>query len=177
MDVNRVGRSLVMFMVLGAGCASSPWAVPEPIQSKINQTVTFSQILDHPENYVGMVVVIGGEVLNARRLHDGTQLEVLQLPLDDSHRPTTQRTASQGRFLALEKTSVDPATFSKNTRVTLVGKVTGSKVAPLDESEYRFPTLEVAYLQVWDPEPVNPPQGYGVGLGLGGGGVGMGTGF
>ena len=36
----------------------------------------------------------------AKRLKEGTQLEVLQLPLDDDQRPAGQRTGSQGRLLA-----------------------------------------------------------------------------
>ena len=56
----------------------------------------------------------------------GTQLEVLQLPLEDDQGPVTERTASKGRFLAWQKEFLDPATIADGTRVTIVGEVTGA---------------------------------------------------
>ena len=70
--------------------------------------------------------MLGGEVLSAKRLAEGTRLEVLQLPLDDAQQPALTRTDSQGRFLAIEKEFLDPAMFPQNTRVTIVGEVTGT---------------------------------------------------
>src|SRR5881409_2539370 len=87
--------------------------------------------------------------LNRKRLKDGTRIEVLQLPLDDSQRPESDRTVSEGRFVALQKGFLDPATLPEGTRVTLVGEVTGVMTLPLDETEYAYPTLEIKTLKVW----------------------------
>ena len=132
------------------------------------------------------MVLLGGEVLSAKRLTEGTRLEILQLPLDDSEGPVIDRTASQGRFLAFEAAFLDPATLPPNTRVTLVGEVTGATRAKLDEMEYRYPTLNIKHLYVW-PEPEwNQPGNSGPRYGISGGGssggrvgggVGIGIGF
>jgi outer membrane lipoprotein len=93
--------------------------------------------------------MLGGEVLNAKRLKDATRIETLQLPLDEDGIPVTDRTASEGRFLAVKKEFLDPATLPHGTRVTIVGEVTGAATLPLDETEYTYPVLEIKDLKVW----------------------------
>ena len=99
------------------------------------------------------------------------------MPLDDSDRPSSQRQASQGRFLAFESSFLDPATLSDQPQVTIVGEVTGLDSAQLDEVEYRYPTLAIKHLHIWDAQSVEQNQGFGIGLGIGGGGGGFGGGI
>lgn len=160
--------------------------VPEAIQKQVDQGPTFSQILQDPESHQGKLIILGGEVLSAKRLTEGTRLEVLQLPLDDSRAPVASRTDSQGRFLALEKAFLDPAMFPQNTRVTIVGEVTGNTSAKLDEVDYQYPTVIIKNLHVWKEPPLAQEGnsgpwysifgGGGTG-GRGGGGLGIGIGF
>ena len=136
-----------------AGCAAlwgcySTSALPPELQSQVDQTVTFTQLLQSPEQYHGRVVIFGGEVLSAKRLKDGTRIEVLQLPLGDRQVPIPDRTASEGRFLAIQKEFLDPAKLPAGTPVTVVGEVTGSMKLPLDEAEYTYPVLDVKNLMV-----------------------------
>jgi len=127
--------------------------------------------------------MLGGQVLQAKRLTEATRIEVLHLPLDESKRPSSQRTSSLGRFLAYQQQFLDPATLSDQPHVTIVGEVTGLATAKLDETEYRYPTIDVKHMHVWKAENRDQQQGFGVGLGIGGGsggfggGIGIGTGF
>ena len=177
---------LVLVLVSAVGCASSPVEIPEMLQNQIDPTLTFSQVIQHPGTYQGKMLMLGGEVLSARRLAEGTRLEVLQLPLDEYQRPVATRTDSQGRFMAMEKAFLDPAMFSGNTQVTLVGEVTGTVSAKLDEMDYQFPAVVIRYLYVWkDPALIQASHsgpwysifGGGSTGGPVGGGVGLGIGF
>lgn len=174
---------LFVCLAIGSGCAGGPKPIPESLASKIDQTVSFVQLLENPDAHVGKLVVLGGPVLQAKRLADATRIEVLQLPLVDSERPTSQRTSSQGRFLAYEKMFLDPATLSNQPHVTIVGEVTGLATANLDKTEYRYPTIAIKHMHVWGAQGQNQQSGVGVGLGIGGGGggfgggIGIGTGF
>ena len=98
------------------------------------------------------MLVFGGEVLKAKRLRDSTQVELLQLPLENGEEPTFDRQQSQGRFLALQQEFLDPATLIEGTRVTIVGEVSGAKTDRLDDTEYRYPTLIVKHLHIWPIE-------------------------
>ena len=177
---------LSMNMLLWFGCASSD-VVPDSLEPQIDKSLTFDQIIASPDSYRGRTFLVGGEVLKAKRLKEGTQIEVLQLPLDRDQRPVTQRSESQGRLLALDPQSIDPATLPDGTPVTMVAEITGAATDRVDEAEYRFPTMAIKHLHVWNepPDPYRrsgrPSVGVGVGIGGGGGGtrggIGIGTGF
>lgn len=165
----------VAMLALMAGCASA-LVIPEPLEQQVDKAVTFSEVLESPDSYRGKVVVWGGEVLKAKGLQDGTQLEVLQLPLDADEAPIADRMQSKGRFFARQKELLDPATITDGTRVTIVGEITGASVGKMDEADYRYPTLEVKHLHRWEPRRTDEPRAagpwYGIfgGVGFGGGG-------
>jgi outer membrane lipoprotein len=136
-----------------SACISTP-VVPPPLESQVDPTLTFAQVRDTPDSYRGRMLVIGGEVLAARRVKDGTRIEILQIPLDRGRQPVADRTTSEGRFLALHKDALDPATLPPGTRLTLVGEVAGAVRLPMDEVDYAYPILEVKSLTIWPaPEP------------------------
>lgn len=111
--------------------------------------IPFQQVKSAPDSFKGQSVIFGGEVLTARRMKDGTRIEILQLPLDRSGSPGYDLTQSQGRFLAIYKEFLDPATIPHGTIVTVAGEVTGTMTLPLDETEYTYPVVEAKRVQVW----------------------------
>ncbi len=182
----RLARYLLLLFFFLQACAFSPANIPESLEPQIDKNLAFRDVLQTPHAHKGKVIMIGGEVLHAQRLQAGTEIEMLQLPLDEWQGPTRQRTDSEGRLFASTKEFLDPATLPIHTRLTIVAEVTGQKTAPLDESEYKYPTFTIRHLHVWDD---NPPAsrkrsrprwsifgGGGTG-GRVGGGVGVGIGF
>jgi outer membrane lipoprotein len=131
-----------------AGCASGS-VVPAALQAQLDKTLTFPQLREAPESFRGHLLVLGGEVLSAKRLKDGTRIEVLEIPLDGSFRPDPDRTLSKGRFIAVQKEFLDPATIPPGTRLTLVGEVTGAVADKLDDMDYTYPMVEIKSLKVW----------------------------
>ncbi len=120
-------------------------------QEPIDRELTFSQLTAAPDAHRGKVVRLGGAVLSTKRLKEGTRIEVLQLPLDTNNEPQPDRMETQGRFLAMEPQSLDPAVLPPGTRVTIVGEITGTKTLPIDEVEYVYPVLTVKQLHAWGP--------------------------
>ncbi|HET8579749.1 MAG TPA: Slp family lipoprotein [Nitrospiraceae bacterium] len=161
-------RALVMVTALLSSCTSTS-DIPDSLQSQVDQALTFSQLKESPSSYKGHLVLLGGEVLTAKRLKEGTRIEVLQLPLDGYQAPQMDRTLSQGRFLAFQKDFLDPATVPTGTRVTIVGEVTGATTLALDETDYTYPTVEIKNLKVWHqplgsyawPQPYVAPYYWG----------------
>ncbi len=126
--------------------------VPPDLENRVDRVVTFLQVKASPLSYKGRLIVIGGMVLAAKPLKEGTRIEVLQLPLDRDDEPFGYLTDSQGRFMVLQKDFVDPATIPIGTRVTVVGEVTGSMTLMIEEIEYVYPTLDGKALTVWPPK-------------------------
>lgn len=156
----------LLFPLLSSCAGYDSNVVPRALQNQVDRTIEFSQLQASPFSYRGRLLVLGGEVLSAKRLKEGTRIEVLQLPLEGSQEPGFDRTRSEGRFLAIQKEFLDPATIPAGTRVTVTGEVTGATTMPLDETEYTYPTLEVKNLKVWPkfarrPYPYRPwPYAY-----------------
>lgn len=143
----RLLLSTMALLVTLTGCASTQEAGNGPEAQ--TQALTFLQVKAAPDSYKGQSVVFGGEVLAARRLKDGTRIEILQLPLDKSTRPGYDLTQSQGRFIASQREFLDPATLPQGTSLTVTGEVSGSITLPLDETHYTYPVIDIKRLQVW----------------------------
>ena len=185
-------QAAVMLAAAGLLCAcSGAEVIPPELEEQVDKSVTFSDIQASPQALQGRTVVLGGEVLASRRVQDGVELEILQLPVKDDDPPVERRSESQGRFLALDRGGADPASFPPGTRLTLVGAVSGEDTRRLDDSTYRYPTVEVKHVYVWSEDRYRERSRSsvglfgGVGFGFGGGGgrsgsfggVGIGTGF
>ena len=183
-------RLVACGLLCTATACSGPQVIPSELEEQIDSSVSFRDIQASPQSLQGKTVLLGGEVLAAKRVQEGTELEILQLPVTTDDPPAERRSESQGRFLALDRTLTDPASLPPGTRLTLVGAVTGEEIRRLDESTYRYPTVEAKHMYVWEPDvyrersrrPVGLFGGVGFGFGSGGrscsfGGVGIGTGF
>lgn len=143
--VNMLARTLLstlVLLVMLAGCASTQ-------EAENRQALTFLQVKATPDSFRGQSVIFGGKVLTARRQKDSTRIEILQLPLDQSLRPGYDLTRSQGRFIALQREFLDPATIPPGTRITVTGEVSGSITLPLDETDYTYPVIDIKRVQVW----------------------------
>jgi len=66
--------------------------IPADLMSKVDETVSFTDLRSTPSTYVRRVVMLSGVALNARLVKGGTEIEILQLPTDTGwHRPIRGR--------------------------------------------------------------------------------------
>jgi outer membrane lipoprotein len=153
----RYKRVFLLFLiVLCVGCAT-PYknSLPPDLAERIDPLLIFPRIKEDPDSFKGKLVILGGQVLAAKRLQDSTQLTILQLPLINEREPTTEITQSQGRYIAEQKQFLDPATVPPGSRITLTGELSGSVQQSLDETLYTYPTLLIKHFKVW---PAYPPD-------------------
>ena len=106
------------------------------------------------------MAMLGGIVLSAKRRQDQTEIEILELPLAGWVVPVTDRTRSVGRFLAVKKEFLDPATLRVGAPITVIGQVKGTAMRSLDDTTYKYPVLEILQLTDWEKTRV-PYESYG----------------
>ncbi|MBA3966030.1 MAG: Slp family lipoprotein [Nitrospirales bacterium] len=147
---------LFLTVLCSSGC-STPYksTLPPDLAEQIDPLLMFPRIKEDPDSFKGKLIILGGQVLAAKRLKDSTQLTILQLPLINEKEPTTELTQSQGRFIAEQQQFLDPATVPPGSRVTLAGELSGSVQQSLDETIYTYPTLLIKHFKVW---PAYPPD-------------------
>lgn len=135
----------LLFILLVSGCASTR----DTEEATTSSHISFSDLKASPDSFRDQSVLFGGIVLAAKLTKEGTRIEILQLPLDQSGSPGYDLTQSQGRYIAKQTEFLDPATLPYGTRVTLTGRANGSITLPLDETDYTYPIVEIVHLQVW----------------------------
>lgn len=139
---------LLLALLILPGCVTSQ-LVSSEMESQVARDIPFEYFKDGTEKHKGKKVVLGGKVLSAKRLKEGTQIEVLQLPLDRTDAPIMNLANSKGRFLAYQTEFLDPAQLPAGTPVSMIVELTGTKTLPLDEVEYTYPTFKVSTLKIW----------------------------
>ena len=158
-----MGKSLLLvFSLLLAdlllGCSSGSTLPPYLLDG--TEKPPFLSLQQDPASYEGHRMVLGGEVLRAKRQEDRTEIEVLQLPLNDRDEPIPKRIASQGRFLVYRRDFLDPAIIPAGTLITVVGEGKGSVQEKLDEMDYSYPVLESEYIKTWPTRTLSGDRPY-----------------
>jgi outer membrane lipoprotein len=131
-----------------AGCTYR-YAIPDSIDQEVDRTVAFQSLLADPDAHQGRIIPLGGIILKARNLKEGTQIEVLHLPLDRYDRPVGPLTESRGRFLVLHPDYLDTAVLQRGRKITVVVEVIGKKTGLIDEAEYTYPYLKARFIHIW----------------------------
>jgi len=144
-------------LLLITGCVQ-PYkkTLPPDLANQLHDSLSFAQIKAFPDEHKGKLIILGGQILSAKRLIDSTELVILHLPLIQEREPATDLTHSQGRFIAYQQTFLDPATVPPGTRITLVGELSGTVIQKLDETDYTYPTLTIKQLKTWPAQADYP---------------------
>jgi outer membrane lipoprotein len=144
--LRNFGLSVVLaaFVIL-AGCA---YPISSELRHEAKQDVTFAQVIQNPDAFKGTVVIWGGKILDISNQANGTELTILQVPLDYEEIPRNDR-ASQGRFIAISKQFLDPELYQKGKKITLAGEITGHETLDLGKMQYNYPTVSVREIHLW----------------------------
>jgi outer membrane lipoprotein len=116
---------------------------------QVSPDVTLKQVRQDPESSSGKTVIWGGMIEQVETGEDDTKLQVLHLPLGFRHMPMDVFVSSQGSFLALSTSPLDPAIYEKGRFVTIVGEVKAGLAAALGESPEKYPLLLVQAIHPW----------------------------
>jgi outer membrane lipoprotein len=159
----RSGLTIFVLIVLLTGCAS---AISQQAQDRVTLKLPFGDILKDPQRLKGETVLLGGKIIVTTPHDRGTELVVLQLPLEIGMRPGTKAT-SEGRFLVQTTEFLDPAVYSPDRLVTLVGEIRGVQTRPLGQTVYRYPELILIEMKLWPEEEVYREPRFHFGFGVG----------
>jgi len=165
-----VMRLLFLLAVLFITAACAP-AVSRQSMELVDPAITFEEVARNPDRYVGRYLLLGGSVVSVRSGNEkGSELEVVQHPIDERGRITTTD-RSAGRFILKDDTFRDPAVYTPGKLITVVAQVEGSRAGRIGEFDYRYPVLTVHELRLWKARDYPGARGsffsFGVGVGIG----------
>lgn len=133
--------AITMTVVLW-GCAN----VPRHYVRMAEPGVTLTQLIAHPDNYRGKVVLLGGTIIEEEENGQDLWLHVINRPLDQDyipHRPADMDGPEAGSYWVVVTKQQFPREYRQWARMTVVGRVTGTQRY---ETE---PVLSPLYVRGW----------------------------
>lgn len=143
---------LVFFSFLIAGCA---YPISKEFRKEAAKELTFSMVAQNPSAYVGSIVIWGGKIVETQNVAGGSQIIVLETPLDYEEMPESEK-YSEGRFIAKSPAFLDPEIYKNGGKITVAGEVIGTERKPLGKSEYAYPVIMIKQLHLWRKAPAYP---------------------
>jgi len=128
-----------------AGCA---YPISKDLREAASMDLTLSMVVQNPKPYLGSIVIWGGIMFEVMNRPKGTEVTIIQIPLDSGGYPNTRIT--QGRFIAKTDKSLDPEIYKKGKKITLAGEITGIKEKELGPMKIPYPVVEILELHLWE---------------------------
>ena len=139
-------------VVLLAGCVTYP--LPPELRDPPAPDVSVAEVQAAPERHAGQSVRWGGTILEVRNRPQVTEIDVLATALGDNGVPLTHG-PGLGRFVAEIAGFLDPAEYPKDRRITVAGRVAGTRIRSVGDYPYSYPVVAVAQYRIWaQPAPV-----------------------
>lgn len=166
--INSKMRAL-FFLLFSSLIFSScgPKVVPEDLERKIEKEISFNEVKKNPESYKGKRILVGGEIIEIRNLQDKTEIQILQKPLGRDRAPLNVD-ESDGRFVLIHPSFLDPSVFRSGRRLTAVGLVEGTRSEQVGGAQMVEPVLQSEHIHLWPPgEGGRSEPSIGIGFGFG----------
>jgi outer membrane lipoprotein len=151
------------FLILGlmtgllAGCATSP--ISQTYRQEAKENLEFRIVQQDPAKFTGVTVIWGGRIIEANNTPQGSELVILEMPLDEDQAPVNP-SASEGRFIARTSGFLDPEIFKSGKYVTVAGEIAGAEAIPLGKTNYTYPILQIKQYYLWDTSNAYPYSYY-----------------
>ncbi len=132
---------LIVFMTMLGACATGP----APLRGQFS-TITPTDATKMAANKE--LVRWGGRIIEVKPQSDRTCFEIVGAPLTSSGRPV-DRDISIGRFIACRAGFYDPAIFTKDREMSIVGELTGHQDGKIGQASYRYPIVDAGVVYLW----------------------------
>ncbi len=149
-----IAASLILF-----SCAP---VLNRDLMKEGQRNASLDELRAHPEMYKGKLFILGGVIVDSRFTEEGSQIEVLSLPVD-SYGYLKDSGKTMGRFLGIyprDKGLLDPVVYKKGRNVTLAGVFVDARKGKVDDMEYVYPVFEVRQIYLWEETSYYAPYYY-----------------
>jgi outer membrane lipoprotein len=130
----------------------------QEVMQEVKKDIEFSEAIKNPEAFRGESVIWGGVIIETVARPSDTLILVRQTELDFQKQPK-DLDRSAGRFIVRYSGFLDPAIYSKDREITVVGTIAGKEDRPVGERLYTYPVVDVRDLRLWEKR-MDPPYYY-----------------
>ncbi|GEM_PF-4788311 len=159
-------KSFFVLLVLSAFCFSCAPVISNATSQKVDKDVSLKELFKTPDKFVGKTILIGGIVIQIDS--DNNRLSMFQADLDLRLQPL-ENDETLGRFLVVFDNSLEKDKIKKGVKLTLVGKLEGTKKLPVHQISYNYLVIRAVEYHVWSKnQPWDFQPGFRVGVGVSG---------
>ncbi|GEM_PF-3343989 len=151
---------LSLFLLLSLSACQA--VLSEQVRSTADEDTLFEEVLLDPNQYVGKIIVLGGEILHLQYEGPRTEVEFAEIPLYRGGKPALGFDPGE-HFFVIFPERVDETLLRKGKVLTIAGRVIGTR--KLHGYDYPLFAYEEAY--VWDKLRQDRFPSYGAFLGQG----------
>ena len=133
---------VISLAVVLVGCSN----VPRHYVRMAEPGVTLTELIAHPDNYRGKVVMLGGTIVDEEVAGEYLWLYMKNRPLDQDyvpHRPPDEDGPEAGNYWVMIPKQQTPHAYRQWGRMTVVGQVTGTQRTATE------PVLSLLYVRGW----------------------------
>src|SRR5215831_3957114 len=141
-------------MMGGAGLlnfACAPAAIfPPEVSERVDRTVTFEQVVDHPAEYKGRIVQLGGQILRSKVEGEEVQMLVRELPIQ--MKPVygpVDRGGERGMFIIRYTGKVADQDLQRGNMLIVIGTMMGTAVSDLTGPYVSRSTVSAECVHYW----------------------------
>ncbi|HSR13944.1 MAG TPA: Slp family lipoprotein [Thermodesulfobacteriota bacterium] len=135
-------------LLLACTLAACAYPISKQFREEARKDATFPAVFQNPSAYSGSVVIWGGEIIEVTNTREGTEMIMLETPLNYTEEPRGPR-YSQGRFIARTNEFLDPSVYKAGRKVTLAGQVVGEETRRVGQADYRYPVIRMLQVVLW----------------------------
>ena len=162
MKTNRLKETIewtaACCLLLGFISCAAP--ISKDLRMAAKKDLTFQEVFQHPDAYAGSIVIWGGKIIKTLNAQTGTEIIILESPLDYGEEPTVEE-ASRGRFIAKTPKFLDPAVYRRGRKITVAGQILGKETKALGKIQYTYPVIEIKEVHLWRKTKWYQPYSYG----------------
>jgi outer membrane lipoprotein len=158
---SRKGFLLCFAVILVLSACAYP--ISKGVRQEAEKGPQFTAVLRAPDMFTGSVVIWGGIIIETINHQEGTEVVVLETPLDYEGEPKDSE-YSHGRFIARTSAYLDPMIYKKGREVTVAGKIIRPEKRKIGEMTYTYPVISIKEIHIWtESKAYYPPyySGYG----------------
>lgn len=131
--------------------ACAPPAIfPSEVLEKVDRTVQFEEVVNHPAEHKGRVVELGGQILRSKVEGEEVQLLVRELPIKTNpYGPVDRNGPPRGMFIIRYTGEVSAQDIMLGNMVIVIGPMMGAIVTDLSDVPVSRPTVSAECVHYW----------------------------
>jgi len=139
---------IIIYLSFLCGCLTTSPLAPSYFRKSLDPSITFWQIYQDPNQYLGKNILVGGVIAGVRNYPQKTEIEIIQKPLDNNDIPI-KSAYSGNKFLALYDGYLDRLIYAPGRLMTIAGTVIEKKARKGYGRSYIYPVIMIQFYRLW----------------------------